>query len=93
MDNNFMIEITMDDRTLTLDADSLDINIYQKCNDKDVRVMEIDTHWENTDPGGHQLNLRAIVPVDARESGDIDIDTDALSNVLSIYSYKYGKGQ
>lgn len=94
MDRNFMIEIMVekDGKIISLDTDEMEIYIYQKSNDKTIRTLEITAKKECTDPGGHQLGLRASVPADLDEDDSgIEINTN-LSGSVSVHSYKYGEG-
>ncbi len=94
MDYNFKIEIIVekDGKIISLDTDEVKIYVYQKSNGEQVRTLEISGKKECTDPGGHQLGLRASVPDDLDEN-DLDIEINAnLSGSVSIHSYKYGEG-
>jgi hypothetical protein len=92
-DNDFVVEIMMKDgNILSFDIDEIDMYIYQKSNGESVRTLEISGKGECTDPGGHQLGLRASVPDDLDEDDSgIGINTN-LSGSVSVHSYKYGQG-
>ncbi len=87
---NFVIEVSVEKngKIIVLNADDMEINIYQKSNGKQVRVLEISCKEECTDPGGHQLGLCASVPNDLDEDDlGIEINTN-LSGSMSILSHK-----
>ncbi len=89
MDHNFTIEITATDgSTVTIDADGLDINVYQKCNGESVRILEMSGQWHNSDPGGHQLNFDVLY---VGESKDVTVD-DRGTDALCVHSYRSGRG-
>ncbi|KKM65511.1 hypothetical protein LCGC14_1490610 [marine sediment metagenome] len=94
MDHNFRIEVMVekDGKIISLDTDEVEIYIYQKSDGGSVRTLEISGKKECTDPGGHQLGLRASVPDDLDEDDSgIEINTN-LAGSVSVHSYKYGEG-
>ena len=95
MNRNFVVEIVVGGESIIkLDMDNFNINIFQRCNDKSVKVLEMSGSEETTDPGGHQLSLHASTPDDLDESGDSGVKINAnLSDSLTIHSFKYGRGQ
>jgi hypothetical protein len=93
--SNFTVEISVknDGKIISLDADEMEIYIYQETGNGTVRVFEIACDA----PGGKVIGtLRTKVEFvgDEDESGPVELkalDANFGANTLEAYSNKYGE--